>query len=171
LVWALNDAEAAQVQSLNDADFIAALQNAFGRRAGRFLRVGKRHAYPLSLMVASQQVQGRAVILGNAAHSLHPVAGQGYNLCVRDALVLSAQLALAHQQGKDLGDKKDLAAYAAARTQDQSQIIRFSDSLVRGFSTANPALSLLRNIGLVGFDVLPGAKPALARYAMGLNHA
>jgi 2-octaprenyl-6-methoxyphenol hydroxylase len=122
-------------------------------------------------MVASQQVQGRAVILGNAAHSLHPVAGQGYNLCVRDALVLSAQLADAHQQGKDLGDKQDLAAYAAARTQDQSQIIRFSDSLVRGFSTANPALSLLRNIGLVGFDVLPGAKPALARYAMGLNHA
>ncbi len=171
LVWALHDAEAAQVQSLNDADFIAALQNAFGRRAGRFVRVGKRHAYPLSLMVANQQVQGRAVILGNAAHSLHPVAGQGYNLCVRDALVLSAQLALAHQQGKDLGDKKDLAAYAAARTQDQSQIIRFSDSLVRGFSTANPALSLLRSIGLVGFDVLPGAKPALARYAMGLNHA
>lgn len=171
LVWALNEAEAARVQALNDADFIAALQKAFGRRAGRFLRVGKRHAYPLTLMVASQQVQGRAVILGNAAHSLHPVAGQGYNLCVRDALVLSAQLADAHQQGKDLGDKKDLAAYAAARTQDQSQIIRFSDSLVRGFSTANPALSLLRNIGLVGFDVLPGAKPALARYAMGLNHA
>lgn len=171
LVWALHDAKAAQVQSLNDADFIAALQNAFGRRAGRFVRVGKRHAYPLSLMIASQQVQGRAVILGNAAHSLHPVAGQGYNLCVRDALVLSAQLAQAHQQGKDLGDKRDLAAYAAARTQDQSQIIRFSDSLVRGFSTANPALSLLRNIGLVGFDVLPGAKPALARYAMGLNHA
>ncbi len=171
LVWALNDVEAARVQTLNDTDFIKALQQAFGRRAGRFLRVGKRHAYPLSLMVANQQVQGRAVILGNAAHSLHPVAGQGYNLCVRDALVLSAQLADAHRNGKDLGDAKDLAVYAAARTQDQSQIIRFSDSLVRGFSTANPALSLLRNIGLVGFDVLPGAKPALARYAMGLNHA
>ena len=85
--------------------------------------------------------------------------------------MLSAQLADAHRNGKDLGDAKDLAVYAAARTQDQSQIIRFSDSLVRGFSTANPALSLLRNIGLVGFDVLPGAKPALARYAMGLNHA
>lgn len=171
LVWALNDAEAARVHALNDADFINALQKAFGRRAGRFFRVGKRHTYPLALMVASQQVQGRAVILGNAAHSLHPVAGQGYNLCVRDALVLSAQLADAHQNGKDLGCAKDLAAYAAARTQDQSQIIRFSDSLVRGFSTANPALSLLRNIGLVGFDVLPGAKPALARYAMGLSHA
>lgn len=171
LVWALNETEAARVQTLNDADFIKALQQAFGRRAGRFLRVGKRHVYPLALMVASQQVQGRAVILGNAAHSLHPVAGQGYNLCVRDALVLSAQLADAHRNGNDLGDAKDLAAYAAARTQDQSQIIRFSDSLVRGFSTANPTLSLLRNIGLVGFDVLPGAKPALARYAMGLNHA
>lgn len=170
LVWALSDAEAARVQALDDAGFIQALQQAFGRRAGRFRRVGQRHAYPLALMVASQQVQGRAVILGNAAHSLHPVAGQGYNLCVRDALVLSAQLADAHQQGKDLGNAADLATYAAAREQDQSQIIRFSDSLVRGFSTAQPLVSWLRNVGLVGFDVLPGAKPALARYAMGLNH-
>ncbi|MEO6698230.1 MAG: FAD-dependent monooxygenase, partial [Paraperlucidibaca sp.] len=171
LVWALSDAEAERIQALDDAAFMVALQQAFGRRAGRFVRVGQRHAYPLALMVAAQQVQGRAVILGNAAHSLHPVAGQGYNLCVRDALVLSAQLAAAHQHGKDIGDASDLAAYAAAREQDQSQIIRFSDSLVRGFSSANPALSVLRNIGLVGFDVLPGAKPALARYAMGLNHA
>ena len=170
LVWALSDAEAARVQALDDAGFLQALQQAFGRRAGRFRRVGQRHAYPLALMVASQQVQGRAVILGNAAHSLHPVAGQGYNLCVRDALVLSAQLADAHQQGKDLGDAGDLATYAAAREQDQSQIIRFSDSLVRGFSTAQPLVSWLRNVGLVGFDVLPGAKPALARYAMGLSH-
>ncbi len=170
LVWALSDVEAARVQALDDAGFMQALQQAFGRRAGRFRRVGQRHAYPLALMVASQQVQGRAVILGNAAHSLHPVAGQGYNLCVRDALVLSAQLAEAHQQGKDLGDAGDLATYAAAREQDQSQIIRFSDSLVRGFSTAQPLVSWLRNVGLVGFDVLPGAKPALARYAMGLSH-
>ncbi|MFX8546804.1 ubiquinone biosynthesis protein UbiH, partial [Acinetobacter baumannii] len=72
--------------------------------------------------------------------------------------------------GVDLGDAARLRAYEAARQQDQAQIIRFSDSLVRGFSSNHPALSLLRNIGLAGFDLMPGAKPALARYAMGLSH-
>lgn len=170
LVWALNTAEAVRVQALSDEDFMAELQAAFGRRAGRFTRVAKRHAYPLQLMVAPQQVVPRAVILGNAAHSLHPVAGQGFNLCLRDALVLVERLAEAVAEQADLGDGERLRGYEAARQADQKQIIRFSDSLVRGFSSRNPALTLLRNIGLLGFDLLPGAKPALARYAMGLNH-
>ncbi len=170
LVWALSTAEAERVQQLSDAEFMAELQQAFGRRAGRFTRVGRRHAYPLQLMVAQQQVVPRALILGNAAHSLHPVAGQGFNLCVRDALVLVERLADAVAAGGDIGDAALLRAYEAARREDQRQIIRFSDSLVRGFSSANPLLSLLRNVGLLGFDLLPGAKPALARYAMGLNH-
>lgn len=170
LVWALATAEAERVQALPDADFAAELQRAFGRRAGRFTRVGRRHAYPLQLMVAPQQAVPRALILGNAAHSLHPVAGQGFNLCLRDALVLVEHLAAAVRDGADLGDAARLRAYEAARQQDQAQIIRFSDSLVRGFSSNHPALSLLRNIGLAGFDLMPGAKPALARYAMGLSH-
>lgn len=170
LVWALSTAEAERVQQLSDDDFRAELQQAFGRRAGRFTRVGRRHAYPLQLMVAPQQVVPRALILGNAAHSLHPVAGQGFNLCVRDALVLVERLAETVAAGGDIGDAALLRAYEAARSEDQRQIIRFSDSLVRGFSNANPLLSLLRNVGLLGFDLMPGAKPALARYAMGLNH-
>lgn len=170
LVWALATAEAARVAALDDADFLAALQQAFGRRAGRFTRVGRRHAYPLQLMVAQQQVAPRALILGNAAHSLHPVAGQGFNLCLRDALVLVERMAEAVTQGDDLGNPARLQAYEAARQQDQRQIIRFSDALVRGFSHASPLLALIRNAGLVGFDLMPGAKPALARYAMGLNH-
>lgn len=170
LVWALPPAEAERVQQLSDDDFRDELQRAFGRRAGRFTRVGRRHAYPLQLMVAQQQVVPRALILGNAAHSLHPVAGQGFNLCVRDALVLVERLAEATEAGADIGDAALLRSYEAARSEDQRQIIRFSDSLVRGFSSASPLLSLLRNVGLLGFDLMPGAKPALARYAMGLNH-
>lgn len=167
LVWALSTQAAEEHLALDDAAFCQALQAAFGRRAGRFLRVGQRASYPLSLIVADQQVSERVVILGNAAHSLHPVAGQGYNLCVRDALVLTRLLAEAQQ---DLGDPAQLARYQALRQQDQQQIIRFSDSLVRGFSSNHPLLALARNTGLVLFDVLPGAKPALARYAMGLDH-
>lgn len=170
LVWALNTADAGRVAALDDAAFLDALQHAFGRRAGRFTRVGRRHAYPLQLMVAAQQAVPRAVILGNAAHSLHPVAGQGFNLCLRDVLVLVDRLAEAVAQGDDLGDMARMRDYETARQQDQRQIIRFSDALVRGFSHASPLLALVRNAGLLGFDLLPGAKPALARYAMGLNH-
>lgn len=170
LVWALSSAEAERIQLLSDSDFIVALQRAFGRRAGRFTRVGQRHAYPLQLMVAQQQVLPRALILGNAAHSLHPVAGQGFNLCLRDALVLVEHLAEAVARQTDIGDGALLQRYEAARKADQQQIIRFSDALVRGFSNDNAVLTLLRNIGLLGFDLLPGAKPALARYAMGLSH-
>lgn len=170
LVWALKTAEAERVRGLSDAEFLAEFQRAFGRRAGRFTRVGQRHAYPLQLMVAHQQTVPRAVILGNAAHSLHPVAGQGFNLCLRDVLVLVDTLRDACAQGADLGEPARWQAYEAKRQADQQQIIRFSDSLVRGFSSANPLLQLARNIGLLGFDLLPGAKPLVARYAMGLSH-
>jgi 2-octaprenyl-6-methoxyphenol hydroxylase len=121
-------------------------------------------------MVAHQQTVPRAVILGNAAHSLHPVAGQGFNLCLRDVLVLVDTLRDACAQDADLGEPARWQAYEAKRQADQQQIIRFSDSLVRGFSNANPLLQLARNIGLLGFDLLPGAKPLVARYAMGLSH-
>ena len=170
LVWAMPPAQAAQLAEADDASFLAELQQAFGRRAGRFRRVGRRQTYPLQLMVADRQVAPRAVILGNAAHSLHPVAGQGFNLCLRDALVLVDTLAAAHARGDDLGELAPLQAYERARLADQGQIIRFSDSLVRGFGLTHPLLTLVRNAGLVAFDLLPGAKPALARYAMGLSH-
>lgn len=170
LVWALNTAEADRHLAMSDTDFAEALQQAFGRRAGRIRRIGQRFSYPLALVVADEQVTARALILGNSAHSLHPVAGQGYNLCVRDALVLTRLLMDARAQGQDSGDVDLLQRYQQLRQQDQQQIIRFSDSLVRGFSTRHPLMVLARNAGLVLFDVLPGAKPALARYAMGLDH-
>ena len=169
LVWTLPTGGENAVLALDDAAFLAALQDAFGRRAGKFVRVGKRFAYPLTLMVAQQQVQPRAVILGNAAHTLHPVAGQGFNLCLRDCLALSERLIAACRRGADLGELAMLRDYEAARATDQHNVIQFSDKLVRGFSSQLPGWGLLRNLGMVGFDLLPQAKQALARYAMGLN--
>lgn len=169
LVWTVKTGEEKALLELDDARFLAALQEAFGRRAGRFTRVGKRFAYPLALTLAQQQVQPRIVILGNAAHTLHPVAGQGFNLCLRDCLALSERVRAAVVAGSDPGDFAMLQDYEAARRVDQHRVVQFSDKLVRGFGSQLPGWSTLRNLGMVGFDLLPAAKQALARYAMGLQ--
>lgn len=169
IVWTLPAGEEKALIDCSDEEFIARLQQAFGKRAGRFIKTAKRFAYPLALTVAHVQAMPRAVIIGNAAHSLHPVAGQGFNLCLRDCLALTQRLHKAHRAGADLGDFSLLRDYEAAREQDQLNVIRFSDGIVRGFSNATPGLTLARNLGLVTFDLLPVAKQALARYAMGLG--
>lgn len=169
VVWTLPAGQERALIDCPDEEFLARLQAAFGRRAGRFIRTAPRFAYPLTLTVAQQQALPRAVILGNAAHTLHPVAGQGFNLCLRDCLALAERLLAAHRAGQDLGALALLQDYEAARHQDQRNVIRFSDGIVRGFSNALPGLTLARNLGLVAFDLLPAAKQALARYAMGLN--
>jgi 2-octaprenyl-6-methoxyphenol hydroxylase len=109
------------------------------------------------------------VLMGNAAHTLHPVAGQGFNLCIRDAQVLTRTLATQAQAQRDLGEHSILAAYEQSRLTDQKRVIRFCDSIVRGFSNHNPLLKLARNTGLVAFDIIPGAKQLVANYAMGLK--
>ena len=153
----------------NDARFLDALQVTFGNRAGRFEKTGKRFAYPLSQVLAQRQAIGRVVLMGNAAHTLHPVAGQGFNLCIRDAQVLTNTLAEQAEHGKDLGDHTVLTHYEKSRLTDQKRVIRFCDSIVRGFTHSNPLLKLARNTGLLAFDVFPGAKQMVANYAMGLK--
>jgi hypothetical protein len=108
--------------------------------------------------------------LGNAAHTLHPVAGQGFNLCLRDCLALTERIVQRHREGGDIGEFALLHSYEQSRLQDQHNVTTFSDRLVRGFSNNTPGLTLARNLGMVTFDLLPAAKQALARYAMGLNH-
>lgn len=169
VVWTLPAGEEQALIDCSDEDFLARLQAAFGKRAGRFVKTAKRFAYPLALTVAKTQALPRAVILGNAAHTLHPVAGQGFNLCLRDCLALTQRLVAAHRAGRDLGGLALLQDYEAARIEDQLNVIRFSDGIVRGFSNAIPGLTLARNAGLVLFDLLPFAKQPVARYAMGLN--
>ncbi|WP_230661292.1 FAD-dependent monooxygenase [Psychrobacter sp. I-STPA10] len=153
----------------DEALFLQALQKAFGQRAGTFVRAGKRGAYPLTRVLAQQQIHGRCVIMGNAAHTLHPVAGQGFNLCMRDAEALAKMLARQVMLGEDIGDGAMLASYEQARKKDQKRVIRFCDAVVHGFTNPNPAVKIARNLALIAFDKLPNVKPLVATYAMGLK--
>ncbi|MFU8926053.1 2-octaprenyl-6-methoxyphenyl hydroxylase [Acinetobacter puyangensis] len=153
----------------NDQHFLDALQQTYGDRAGKFEKTGKRFCYPLSQVLAHQQVSGRVVLMGNAAHTIHPVAGQGFNLCLRDAHVLVRYLQHQFAQHLDLGDENVLKNYEQARLADQKKVIFFCDRIVRGFSNNNPILKLARNTGLLAFDLVPGIKPMVANFAMGLK--
>lgn len=162
------------VLALPDDEFLALLQRAFGRRLGRFSRLGQRSAYPLELVVAEAVTAPRIALVGNAAHGLHPVAGQGYNLGLRDVAVL-AEVIADHWRagggdgGHDAGDPAVLARYADWRRVDQRNVVAFTDGLIRFFGLEVPALGALRGAGLAAFDILPGAKAALARQTMGLG--
>ena len=153
----------------NDQHFLDALQETYGDRAGKFQKTGKRFSFPLSQVLAEKQAVGRVVLMGNAAHTIHPVAGQGFNLCMRDAYVLRRYLKEQVEKNADLGDAGMLLDYEKSRLTDQQRVIKFCDSVVRGFSNQNPFLKLIRNTGLVAFDTIPGIKPLVANYAMGLK--
>ncbi|QNX20796.1 2-octaprenyl-6-methoxyphenyl hydroxylase [Acinetobacter seifertii] len=153
----------------NDQHFLSALQQTYGDRAGKFEKTGKRFSYPLSQVLAHKQAVGRVILMGNAAHTIHPVAGQGFNLCLRDADVLLRYLVNQLSTSDDIGNPDNLLAYEQARLSDQQRVIKFCDTVVRGFSNQNPLLKLIRNTGLIGFDVIPGVKPLVANYAMGLK--
>nr|WP_318779528.1 MULTISPECIES: FAD-dependent monooxygenase [unclassified Psychrobacter] len=153
----------------DDAHFLQTLQHAFGQRAGTFVAAGRRGAYPLTRVLADKQADGRCVIMGNAAHTLHPVAGQGFNLCMRDAHVLAQMMSAQVLKGADIGDPTLLKRYEKARLSDQKRVIRFCDAVVHGFTHPNPVIKLARNAALVAFDKLPNIKPLVATYAMGLK--
>ncbi len=166
VVWTLAPDAAARVLALPDAAFIAELQRAFGLRLGRFTRVGRRQSYPLALTRSEGLTAPRAVILGNAAQALHPVAAQGFNLALRDVAMLAELLAEA--DGGDPGSPALLERYAAWRAPDRDAVIRFTDSLVRGFGLPSAPLRALRGGGLAVFDLLRPVKHAFARRTMGL---
>ncbi|MEO8223827.1 MAG: 2-octaprenyl-6-methoxyphenyl hydroxylase [Gammaproteobacteria bacterium] len=163
-------AVAEAVAALPDADFLELLQQEFGFRLGRFLRVGARSCYPLELVLADTVTAHRVAVVGNAAHGLHPVAGQGYNLGLRDAAALAELVAAeARQVGRvmDPGRASLLARYANWRRPDQRNVVAFTDGLVRLFGARR--LGSLRGLGLLLFDTAPGAKRLLARETMGLG--
>jgi 2-octaprenyl-6-methoxyphenol hydroxylase len=152
----------------SDADFLAEVQDRFGFRLGRFLKVGRRVPYPLSLSRSQRTSAGRCVIVGNAAQGLHPVAGMGFNLGLRDVASL-AEVIADHRRADhaDLGNGRMLADYDAWRAADRGGIIGFTDGLVRVFSNPLGAVQRLRNFGLLAFDILPPAKSALSRLSTG----
>ena len=164
------EAQADAVRALDDDDFRDLLQAGFGFRLGRFGRVGSRYAYPLALVRSAAITGPRAAIVGNAAHSLHPVAGQGYNLGLRDAAVLAEVIADELAAGRqDVGQAELLQRYRHWRQADQRNVVAFTDGLVRLFNLPAGALGLARGLSLGLFDVVPGAKTALARQTMGLG--
>ncbi len=162
-------AVAEAVAALPDAAFLALLQREFGFRLGRFQRVGVRSSYPLELVEADAVTAHRVAVIGNAAHGLHPVAGQGYNLGLRDAAALAEVLAEEARQTHrvpDPGGTSLLAGYATWRRPDQRKVVAFTDGLIRLFDRTG--LGPLRGLGLLLFDTAPGAKRLLARETMGL---
>jgi len=170
LVWTRRPEEAARLLAVTDEVFLAELQHAFGFRLGRLLAVGRRQSYELGLWRADRHSGERLAVVGNAAQALHPIAGQGFNLGLRDAASLAEVIADAIADGNpDVGAPSVLEAYAKWRDQDQRRIVAFTDGLVRLFATPFGPLRVLRSAGLIAFDALPPAKSALARLSVGAS--
>jgi len=169
LVWTARDEQVPELMALADADFLTCLQDRFGFRLGRLQRVGSRVAYPLRLLQVKEQVRPRIALIGNAAHALHPVTGQGFNLGLRDVAALADILSDVGASKGDPGDLAHLQGYADWRRQDQNQVTMITDSLARLFANPWPPLRMARNLGLVSLDLMPGLKHQVARQFMGLN--
>ena len=168
VVWTRSREDAETWLSANEDEFIAELQNCFGYRLGELTLAAPRRAFPLTLIRAESMVSGRAVIIGNAVHQLHPVAGQGFNLGLRDVSTLAEALIKQHEQGLDIGDAGLLKGYADARKADHDRTIRFTDQLIHIFSNDWILLAAARNTGLCLLDQIPAVKSLLSRQAMGL---
>ena len=167
VVWTVASSEVEAVMALDEADFIAQLQSRFGYRLGRLERVGRRQAWPLRLVRAKETVRERLALVGNAVHTLHPIAGQGFNLGVRDVAVLAEVLVDALKAGEDPGSLAVLQRYADWQQRDHTNVTVFTDGLARMFTLPLPALGVARSAGMLAFDLLPPAKRLLTRLTMG----
>jgi len=170
-VWIQSPDAAKESLELSDDEFTARIEDAFGHRLGRFSKVGKRAAYPLSLSKANSLISRRSVIVGNAAHGLHPVAAQGFNLGMRDVATLCdciADVRMENPESMDCGDAAILEDYAEWRGPDHRKLVRFTDGIVRLFGDSRGPVRMLRNIGMLGFDLIPGVRKMFAKHTMGL---
>jgi 2-octaprenyl-6-methoxyphenol hydroxylase len=165
VVWTVPVNQAEELMRLGDEEFLQQLQQRFGFRLGQLHKVGTRHAYPLKLIETTQLVRNRVVIVGNAAHSIHPVAGQGFNLALRDIAILTELIASA----EDAGDSKLLQCYVEQRQDDARRVYRLTDSLVKIFSNNNTPLGHMRAVGLIAVGLIPQLRHQLARQSMGLS--
>lgn len=170
-VWNVQERDAERVLGLSDEEFLAELQQAFGNRLGTFTRVGKRASYPLSLSKALRLTAQRAVLIGNSAHGLHPAAAQGFNLGLRDVAALCdciADFKSATADPFDAGDNSILEHYSAWRRSDQKKLVHFTNGLVHLFGHSAGPVKSLRNLGMLGFDLIPGVRKTFAKHTMGL---
>lgn len=168
IVWTMGAARAEGVMASSDDALREALDRAAGGRLGEIQRLGRRALYPLHRVRSSRVVAARTALVGNAAVNLHPVAGQGFNLALRDVAALAELIADSLAAGEaDIGRADLLGRYARWRRRDQTAVALFTHGLIRLFGLRAPGLGTLRGAGLAAFDVIPGAKSALARLAMG----
>jgi 2-octaprenyl-6-methoxyphenol hydroxylase len=166
VIWACRPGRAQELLAFEERAYLAELQAQFGWRAGRLVRAGPRISYPLKLTRATAAVATRTVLIGNAAQALHPVAGQGFNLGLRDAAMLAEVVA---GTAGDAGTPAALRQFIEWRARDRRGVVRFTDGLIRLFGDARPGAALLRNLGLLTFDLTPPAKDALARVSAGFG--
>ncbi len=171
-VWTLPQHAAERVMELDDCAFGRELQRVFGYRLGRLTKVGRRNAYPLVRLRSESLVAERTVLIGSAAVNLHPVAGQGFNLALRDVAALAEVLSdalLESGPAADPGSNSALERYRDWRLRDQQRVAAFTHGLIRFFGHASAPLEISRGLGLMLFDLMPGAKAALAKHTMGLS--
>jgi 2-octaprenyl-6-methoxyphenol hydroxylase len=169
LVWTLSVGQAVQYRELNEEELLPLLQERFGYKLGKILEIGETFVYPLSLCIAKEQVRPSLALLGNVAHTLHPVAGQGLNLALRDTRALVDVLVNAKQQGLGLGEMNVLLEYVACQEADQATTTQFTHNITKLFSSNNEAKVWLRKFGLVAIELLPALRRGLAERAMGLS--
>ena len=167
LVWCHPPAAQSRIESWSDAEFLAELQQAFGWRLGRFTQAGRRTHYPLALQTATRTVTHRLALVGNAAQTLHPIAGQGFNLGIRDVMSLAETLAAAQRQQEDPGGFAVLERYSQRRAADRAATVGVTDGLVRLFANRYLPLVVGRNLGLMTMDNLPWLRDRLAERTLG----
>ncbi len=169
LVWTVASDKTDEVMALDDQTFLKSLQQQFGWRLGQFRQIGQRHSYPLQLSRIQEHTRPRVVIIGNAAHTLHPIAGQGFNLGLRDVASLSEVIIESLEAGEDVGSEITLQAYVARQEPDQQHITNITNMLVQVFSNSFPPLVVARNFGLLVTDAFPPLKKLLVRRMAGLS--
>ena len=167
IVWTERAAMAPKLMALDDAAFGAEVALRLGDHLGAVRPVGQRWIYPLSAMYVHRVVADRLAVVGDAAHGIHPIAGQGLNLGLRDALALSRLVIGAHEAGEDVGAAGLLASYQRARRADNLSMLLATDGLDRLFSTDNPVVRTARDLGIAAVHRMPALKRAFMRQAMG----
>jgi 2-octaprenyl-6-methoxyphenol hydroxylase len=169
VVWTVSPELAKELLALSDAEFLTRLQTAFGLRLGRFMQIGKRASYPLALTRSAEHIAKRLAVVGNAAQGLHPIAGQGFNLGLRDAASLAEVIADARRAQADFdpGAASVLERYRDWRAEDRRRIVGFTDGMVRLFRQPFAPVRIARDVGMLAFDLMPFAKDALSQLSLG----
>lgn len=167
LVWCHNASAYNVVNSWTNKEFLFYLQKDFGWRLGKFIFMNERLIYPIQSSIAISPISHRLVLVGNAAQTLHPIAGQGFNLCFRDVISLAETLMFANSKNKDIGSYEILNSYYIRRKIDRKIMFNFTNNLAKLFINTNPLFILSRNIGLTLLNYCPFIRKKLIEYSLG----